>query len=574
MTAAANLFGVEVGELDVHAFLSVARNAFAFAAVAFIAAFFRRGRPAWLVLAVLAANLFVWAVTNYPLQRLYALGVGRDRVANVAYCQVAAAGNSPVDTWQVGQTHFDATGRPHHVLWASLVAALSGWEPERVLAAYGYLPLAMAWATALALFAFLRVADPAGEWTAWERALVAGSATLLASAPLDFTGPYDGAWEMTFLLKPNHALGLAVFPAVLWAVASARGWRGRVLAAALLHLLAWVFILHFVYVAWGLVVFALLSWLSARADRRRDLLDAGVAIGVNVLVAVPVILPLVIGRLGDVPHGYAMLPPESAHLFEVTTRGGGVFVVGAWGAIVAYRRGDRIGRILASQVLAALVVWLAYLLLSAQGLGEQPDEINYWLRFLVAASAGVGAWDLAGRAARLWPDALTEPRRRVAAILLVALPWTLPYWWNPARMDRYFAGSRPPLPESLASAGRFLRERTPETAVLAGDQSFARWAAALSGRRSLLSTAAMLPRDIDRRRETMDVLFRGDPEEVRRAAAPYSVTHLVVTPTVLRGYGLTFGEVDARGDLQRVFTTGDPDGDFLAIFELFGPAVP
>jgi hypothetical protein len=438
---------------------------------------------------------------------------------------------------------------------------------------YAFLPLFMAWAMALAFYFCLRVDESAEAWSGWERAFVAGFVTLLSSAPLDFTGPYGGPWAMTFLLKPNHALGLALFPVVLWTFARARGWSGRLLAALLLQGLAWAFILHFVYVACGLVVFAVLSWLDRRDDLRRDLIDVAAGIGLNALVAAPIVVTLVLERLRSAPEAHSVLPIESAHLLEATARGDGIFLLGAWGAVVAYRRGDRMGRLLSAQVLGALLIWLGFAGLSALNLVEQPDEIAAWLRFLAAAAAGVGAWDLVARAARSWSSAAIDPSRRAAAALLLALPWTLPYWWDPGRMDRYFRGSTAPLPETLRAAGEFLRTRTPGSVVLAGDEPFARWAAALAGRRSLLSTNAMKPRDFDRRRLVLETLFRArDASTVRDAAAAYAVTHLVATPEVLARYGVSLADMDARGDLRRVFTAGDPAGDFLAIFEIVGGA--
>ena len=570
MTAAPNAFGIDVAGLDVPAFLAAARNAYPFLALLFLAFLSRRRRAAWLLLGVLAANLFAWAVTTYPLERLYALGVGRDRVNNLAYCQVVAAGNSPLETWQVGQSHFETTGRPHHIAWAVLVAALSGGRPERVLTVYAFLPLAMAWGVALAFYFCLRGREGGDAWSPWERAFVAGCATLLATAPFDFTSPYGAPWAMTFLLKPNHALGLVLFPVVLRAVARAGGWRGRLLAALLLQALVWAFVLHFVYVAWGLVVFAVFSWLEGREDRRRDILDVAIAVGVNVVAAAPIVVKLVLERVRSAPEPHSVLPLESPHLLEATARAGAVLLVGAWGAWVAHRRGDRMGRLLAAQVLGAVLLWMGYSGLSAVNLVEQPDEIAYWLRFLVAAAAGVGAWDLAARASRAWPALLPDPSRAAAAAVLVALPWTLPYWWDPALMDRYFRGSTEPLPETLQAAGEFLREKTPGNAVLAGDEPFARWAAALAGRRSVLSANAMLPRDLDRRRAAVGALLRAtDAAAARAAGAPYGVTHLVVTPDVVFRYGVPLAEVEARPHLRRVYASESP-GDYLLIFEIVG----
>jgi hypothetical protein len=374
---------------------------------------------------------------------------------------------------------------------------------------------------------------------------------------------------MTFLLKPNHALGLALFPIVLWAFARARGWPGRLLAAALLHLLAWAFVLHLVYVAAGLIAFALASWLGQREDRRRDVLDVAVGLGANVLVAAPVVLSLVMERLRRESDVHSVLPASSSHLLEATLRAGPVFLLGIWGAAVAYRRGDRVGRLFSSQVAGALLVWLAYAALSALDVVEQPDEINYWVRFLLGAAAGAGAWDLVTRAPRLWPRLSSDPPRLAAVAVLIALPWTLPYWWDPMRMDRYFKRSTEPLEEDLRAAGEFLRRSTPPRAVLAGDEQFARWAAALAGRRSLLSTGAIMPRDFDRRREAARTLFLStDGNAVRAAAAPYGVTHLVSSLGIVYRHGVTVADLDTRPHLRRVFLSGDPVREHLAIYEI------
>lgn len=563
-----NMLGIDVSGLDAGVFLAGMRTAYPFLVLLFLALFRRSRRPAWLLLGVLAANLFVWAITNYPLQRLYALGIGWDRVNNLAFAQVVAAGNPPLETWQAGQSHLGGGGRPHHVLWGLVVASLSGWEPGRVLAVYAFLPLLMAWAVALAFYFGLRARESAA-WSGWERAFVAGGATLLSTAPLDFTGPYGPAWAMTFLLKPNHALGLALFPLVLWAFARARGWRGRLLAAAVLHLLAWAFVLHLVYVAAGLVVFALASWLGRGEDRRRDALDVLVGLGANVVIAAPVVVPLVMERLRRASDEHSVLPASSSHLLEATLRAGPVFLLGLWGAVVAYRRGDRVGRVFSSQVAGALLVWLAYGALSALDVVEQPDEINYWARFLLGAAAGVGAWDLMTRASRFWPALSSDPRRLAAAGVVIALPWTLPYWWDPMRMDRYFKRSIEPLDADLQAAGEFLRASTPRDAVLAGDEPFARWAAALAGRRSLLSTNAIMPRDFDRRREVARTLFlSADGKAVRAAAAPYGVTHLVSSLGMLYRHGVSVAELDTRPHLRRVFLSGDPAREHVAIYEI------
>ena len=147
--------------------------------------------------------------------------------------------------------------------WAVMTAALSGWDPERLLRIYPLLPLAMAWGFALSLFFALRPL-PGGEgkpddpepWSGWERALIALSATLLSSAPLDYAAPYRVPWAMTFLLKPNHSLGLVLLPWIVRGFAGIRRGRDRLLVGLLLHLLGWAFVIHMGAFCIGLVTFA------------------------------------------------------------------------------------------------------------------------------------------------------------------------------------------------------------------------------------------------------------------------------------------------------------------------------
>src|SRR5205085_1238895 len=98
--------------------------------------------------------------------------------------------------------------------------------------------------------------------------------TLLSSAPMDWAGPYRVPWAMTFLLKPNHALGLLLAPWVVRAVAHAQRDRDRLMAGLLLHLLGWAFVIHMGALCVGLVALVVLF--------RRDRLGrvwCGLAVG-------------------------------------------------------------------------------------------------------------------------------------------------------------------------------------------------------------------------------------------------------------------------------------------------------
>lgn len=550
--------------------MEVARQAYPVLALAGLAVLVRWRRPAWLLAGILAAQAYAWGVANYPLQRLYALGPSRDRIGNLGLVQVVAAGGSPLQTTQVGQLHFEP-------FWGVLVAAVSGWEPERVLQLYPFLPLVMAVGFPLALYFGLRPLDKSTDgWSAWERVLVAGFAALLSSSALDYAGAYRVPWARSFLLKPNHALGLVIFPLFLGLFARVRSWRGRLLAGLVLHLLGWVFILHMAYVCCGLVAFAALSALAARAEARGEAVDVAAVIGINLLAVSPYILMLLVGYPFLVPiPGYA-LPAGTAHLLEPTLQTGALFWLGVWGAVVAFRRGDRLGRLWAAQLLGAFAVWVAYLGLGAIHLARERDEIFFWLRFLLAASAGIGAWDLARRFASSLSGKPVPPAVRAAAVAFLALPFSVPYWWDPARMDANFAGSLTPIPEPLRASTDFLRRETDPHAVLAGDPDLTRWGAALGARRSLIAGSMNRPRDWERRWRLIELLVRSDDAaEVRTAAAPYRVQYLLVDPALLARYPpVTLADLDGRPHLRRMRFSGDPEGDFVAIYRLESAAGP
>jgi hypothetical protein len=528
-----------------------------------------------------AANGYVWLVTNYPLQQLYGFAA-RDRVGNLALCQVVAAGNSPLRTAQLGQLHFEP-------FWGLLVALLSGFEPDRVLRLYPYFALLAAAGFTVSLYFGLRPPnDGEGQaWSGWERALMAAFATLLSSSPLEFTGIYRLPWSLTFLLKPNHAMGLVLFPIVLYVFVRARGFAGRLLAGFLLHLLAWAFVLHMAYVAAGLVLHAVLSFATRHPERGRDLRDVAVTIGVNVLIVSPYLVMLLVGYPFLVPSALQTIAVTSPHLLEVTARAAPIAALGIWGAICAWRRQDRLGRVWAAQVAAAYFIWAGFLLLSALQQARERDDTYYWVRFLTAASAGLGAWDLARRVARTLPRPLA-PATTAALVALLVLPLSLPYWYDPALVDPYFAGSRAPIEQRLLVPTDFLRHSTPRDAVILTDGDFARFAAALGARRVLLADNFHRPGDVVERFAFQDAVLTDDTAgSVRALAARWAHRHpgpwyAAVTSRWLRSGTtctsscppastpppVTLGALRRRPHMQEVYFWGDEAGEFVAVFKL------
>lgn len=549
-----NLFGADVSTLDVAAFLAHARLLAVLGGLAGLALLLRLRQPALLLGAAVAANTYLWFVSNWPLQRLYALGPSLDRVTNLAWCTVVAAGGPPLSTAQVGQLHFEP-------LWGALIAMLAGFDPERVLALYPYLSLVTATAFPLALYVGLKPETEGASWSPWERAAAAVAASLWSSSPFDSVSVYAVPWSLMFLLKPNHALALILFPLFLRAFVRIRGWGGRIAAGLFLHVLAWAFVLHMAYIAVGLAVYAAWACWERPADGRRALVDVATVLGVNLLIVSPYLYMLFVGYPFLTPVAAQQLAQASPHLLEMTYRLGPVFPLGVWGVVVAHRRGDRLGRVWSGQVAGAYLIWLGYLVLSALHQARERDEIAFWIRFLMAASAAIGAWDLASRIGAWWRGPAATPAWRAVVLLLLALPWSLPYWWDPARMDRYFPGSLPPLPARIAEPARFVRRHAEPTAVVASDPDYSRWLAALGARRVLRDEHMHRTADHAERVRVLDTLLREtDGERVAAAAGRYHIRYLVVTPALLAAHpGVTMESLASRAHWEplAVFQEGD-----------------
>jgi hypothetical protein len=137
-------------------------------------------------------------------------------------------------------------------------------------------------------------------------------------------------------------------------------------------------------------------------------------------------------------------------------------------------------------------------------------------------------------------------------------------------MDPNFAGSLTPVPEVLRTSMEYLRRETDPRAVVAGEPDLTRWAAALGARRAVIAGGMNRSRDQEERWRVMDALVKSeDGAAVRAAAAPYRVEYLLVDPALLARYApLTLAELERRPHLRRVHFSGDPDGDFIAVFRL------
>jgi hypothetical protein len=529
----------------------------------------RRCSPMWGLIGVLGGNAAVWAMSTLPLPRLYAVGTSGDRLNNLGLSQVVAAGNSPLETVQVGHMHFEP-------FWSLLMAVVSGFDTERLPVIYAYMPLLIACAFVLTLFVGLRAprgeatADPDASWTSWERVATAGFATLLSSLPFDYLEINDTPWAKVFLLKPNHAMGLMLFPLFLWLFVRARDVKRQIAAGLVLHLIGWAFVLHMAYICVGLATYVGLAALRRDWNGlRRNARETSIVVGVSVVIVSPYLAMLLIGYPFLVPTARATIAASSAHLLETTLKTGWIFWLGIWGIVVVWRRPGRLARAFEAQVIGSYVVWLAYYALSAIRMAREIDEIFFWTRFLVAASAGIGAWDLARRAFSACP-ARERPATRAAILALVLVTQAIPYWWNPLQMDDYFRNTLKPLPASIVESMRFLRQDTDPKAAVVSDARHAQYVSALGARRTLLSLMMGAPKDYERRFDLQDRLIRGENlDQVHAALESYDVRYLLVSDALIGIYPReTLTSLFHRQDLTLEHMSGTLDEEFVAIFRI------
>jgi hypothetical protein len=564
-----NLFGIDITAVDVATFERVVRLAFVTltlvgAARAWKASEGGAARAVFFVAVV--GHTAAWFATMFLLPNVYGANGSMDRENHLGWANVMALGFSPLRTFQVEHIHFEP-------LWPLLTAIASGFDVGRVPLVFQVAP----WIIGLALLASMRFAwfrgfNANGTNTDVLTAVFAAlGGVLLIAVPEDSWGTFRNPWALTFLLKPNHALGLVLTPLALLSIARARDLKSRFLAGFMLQLVGWAFIIHMALLIAGLAVFVVLSWMSRRDDRREDLVNTGVAVGVNVLIVSPYLLMLIVGYpflRGNAPYP---APFFSDRTLEGVLQPGLLFVLAALGARHAYREGSRFGRLAACQWITAQAIWLSFPFLGLIGQAREQDEAFYWCRFWTGIFAGVGLVDLLRRLARPARGFIPHlPQGAVGtAALLVALPSLLPAYWSPQSMDLYFVAARKPLPRSIAEPTAFIRASTPTESVFAGDRSYARWIAAYGARRVLVSNSLNSPKDRADRDRAEGAILRGhtDPD-TRSLAERYGIRYVLMTSRPLdQASEISIEDLTRTPGLRAVFDRDYPDTR-VAIFEV------
>jgi hypothetical protein len=507
--------------------LSTFRLALAVSTLVAFALLARWPRPRLALGVVLAMHVAAWLVYRAPLQRPYGLGEGSDRTFNVGMAASVALGHSPFEHTQVGH------GSPEP-LWNALVGGLAHGHPERVPGLYDLLtPIALL-AVGLATFAWIRRRD-GGPDDAWDGVVAAFVVLGLSSLAMSPRPPVPPFWVANFMYKPNHGLAYALAAAAIGlSVGRDRVWpRALVLAA-----LAWVSLVAWAYVLVGLVAGVL---LRPSAERRWKPMFTSLA--VSALAAAPYVLHLArdYAPTGTSATARHMWTDPNALLLAVpnwsTIDLGPLLTLGLAGLWLARRRAAPLEASILGMGLAGWAIWLASVPPALVGVSPEPDEMHYFLRYVMSLAAAL-ALAAAARAMPALSPRLAGGRAHLL-VLAALVPLAFPVYHDPPAMDRYYEESLRPIPPKIEAYAEWIRERTPPDAVFAAGKSAAMWIPALTGRRVLLAEAGkLLPGDHAQRKAAERTLFTSsDAGEARAAAQRYGVTHLAIDEELMHEYG-------------------------------------
>jgi hypothetical protein len=487
----------------------------------------RRPRAGTGLFLLLVIHLACWAAYTWPLQRPYALDEGSDRSFNTGMAACVAAGRSPLQHTQI---RFQSP----EPFWNLAAAALALFRPERAASAYGLLAPFSIVAVALGLFFGLR--GPAADDDAWERLLLVFSVLNLASLSMSPDPPIPAFWMGNFLLKPNHATAFGLIGVAL-GLAASKPARFKSLGVVL-GLLAWVFLVSWAYVVFALLVYALL-YREGRATRLRNVI---LAAALSALFALPYVLHLTGGYNPLAKHqasthmwGDALGVPLAIPNWS-TLDLGLLFVLGVIGMSVLWRSPRPLHRVLLGVVLGAWLLWLVSIPATLAGIAPEPDELHYFLRFMMALGAGAALAAGARHVEAAWTLAAGRGHLLVMA---ACLPLSFPFYWDPPSMDRYYPMSRTPLRPKVVAYTDWIREHVGTDAVFAGGRSSSAWIPALTGRAVLLAEAGrLLPPDYTERKAAERILLTSsDPALVVATARRYGVTYLAIDPALREEYG-------------------------------------
>jgi hypothetical protein len=400
-----------------------------------------------------------------------------------------------------------------------------------------------------------------GKDRRWELALAVYFVMLLSSSPSERYGVFGSFWQMSFLHKPNHVFALALIP--WWIRAWTDGRRmHRILGGGLiLTAIAWIFLVHWSYIVAGLFVYVIWAlWEGNRSEAGHTVL----ATGISFVGAIPYIAFLLLNygwQQGDASMRQLWYKPgyETGYydVFAVTLEHGVLFFLSVAGIVVMAVRRRQEDRIWLSLLVGTIPIWVLQLILLFMKKGGEPDELYFFIRFLLAFAAGIGAFFVLKSAGHFFELGRNGTTRLICLLLLLTLPLSFPFWWNPLQMDRYYPIGLEPIPKDVMALTRWVRGNTsPDDVFLAGSET-AVWIAALSGRRALLSRQRPARHYRERLVLERRLLTRPDPEAFREACDRFGLTHLALDESYLGLFGMSLSDFERLSRLEPVHEVGE-----------------
>ena len=494
---------------------------------------FRSPRLALLVLVVMHGAVFLRYYGDLP--RTYAVGVSNDRALGVGMAMNVARGGSPFDHVQVEFGNLEP-------LWTFTVAALAGFSVDRVPFVYDRMALLVMTLTALGFYWSWSRSSPGEdeEVARWRGVLVAAGVLGLSSFALAEGPPVAPFWQGNFVFKPNHALAFGLV-GLLSRVSPARVSWPRV--GVVQGLLIWAFVLDWAYLLPGLFLAALLEGRPFPGLKRATL---------SALLGIALGLPYLLHLLRDYsPVGHGEMPQiwrdqmgqrlNDPYLWSLDL--GPLLLLAAVGFAFALRRPATERGALAFLLTGPLVA-CCYVVGLRLGFAPEPDEGFYYWRMAAAAGAGYAAWCIATAFRRhsTWPH---------AAAFGIVMACSFPAYFNPYRDDRFFALSREPLPSGVLATADWMRQNLPPDSVAVSAEGI--MLSGLTGQRFLMVRPEQTADRASRERAERDLLTSLDEETVRRAAARYGVTHVVLDERLREKYGDAARGLGNRGWFEPVF---------------------
>jgi hypothetical protein len=490
---------------------------------------YRRPRPkvALAVLMLMHTGAFLGYYRGLP--RTYAVGVSSDRALGVGMALAVANGGSPFNHVQVAFGNLEP-------FWTFTVAALSrfsfGWVPF----VYDHMAILVLVLTALGFYRGWSDAEPGEDpdRASWRGVYVAAAVLGLSSITLSETPPIHQFWHGNFVFKPNHALAFGL-------VGLLSRWRSArsswVTLGFVQALLIWAFILDWAYLLPGLFFAALLDEDRIKAVKRVVL---GTVLGL--ILGLPYLVHLLrdyspVGK-GEMPEIWRdQMGPRLTNPYWWSLDLGPLLILFAVGLGLALRRSssERAGL---GFLLTGPLVTLTYVIGLRFAFAPEPDEGYYYSRLALAAGAGYALWTVAWRGEG-------QGSKRLGAGFAIVLACSFPGYFDPVRDDRYYDPSRSPLPAPVVAVANWITNNTPADAVMISSEGI--MLSGLTGRRFLMVRPGQTADRAARERMERDMLTSLDEVTVRRAAAGYGVTYVIVDSGLRERYG---DEVRGLGNRQ------------------------